>query len=293
MASTTLLHTERGDFEALVAGPDEGPVVLLLHGFPQFNHTWRQHLPALTAAGFRAIAPNLRGYGRSERGGSYAFRDLVVDAIAMLDASGVDRALVVGHDWGGAIAWGLTARYPERVAGLVALNSPPPPVLRERMRRSPRQLMRSSYMIAFQVPWVPERLLAGRVAGLLRVSSHRRSVWTEEASRPYGQAFATPEDLRGPLNWYRGMRWTPTDGDRRRSQRISAPVLVIWGIEDAVLATDLVTPETLRPLLAPGNDAEIVHIPGAGHFVQDEAPDEVDRVLVDWLRRHAAEAERP
>jgi epoxide hydrolase 4 len=281
-----VLHTERGEFEVLVAGPPAGPVLLLLHGFPQLNETWRAHLPALARAGYRVIAPNQRGYGHSVRDGSYALRDLVVDAVAMLDAAGVHRAVVVGHDWGGAIVWNLAARYPERVAGMVALNSPPPPVLRDRIRRSPRQFLRSSYMLAFQVPRVPERALAGRVPALIRAGSHRRAVWTEEALRPYAQAFAAPGDLTGPLSWYRGMRQRPTSGEGRRSLPISAPVLIIWGVEDAILDADLGSAQAVGPLLAPGNEPHVVPIPGAGHFVQDEAPEEVRRVLLDWLRRH-------
>lgn len=287
MVTREVLTTERGRFETLIGGPVEGPAVLLLHGFPQTFDTWRQHLPSLTEAGFRVIAPNQRGYGGSDRDGSYALRDLVADAVAILDAAGVDRAVAVGHDWGGAIVWGLASRYPERVAGLVALNSPPPQVLREYIRRHPRQRLRSSYMVAFQVPKVPERVLAGRIPRLIRASSHNQGVWTEDALRPYDEAFATPEDLTGPLNWYRGMRSPGTSAEGRRSQRISAPVLVIWGIEDAVMSEDLVAPESLRPLLAGGNEPQVVRIPGAGHFVQDEAPAEVRRVLGRWLDEHA------
>lgn len=290
MVTREVLETSRGRFETLIGGPAEGPPVLLLHGFPQTFDTWRQHLPSLTEAGFRVIAPNQRGYGRSERGGSYAMRDLVADAVAILDAAGVDRAVVVGHDWGGAIVWGLASRYPERVAGLVALNSPPPSVLREFIRQHPRQRLRSSYMIAFQVPKVPERVLAGRVPRLIRASSHNQAVWTDQALQPYADAFASPADLTGPLNWYRGMRSPATTSDGRRPQPITAPVLVIWGIEDAVMSADLVAPESLGPLLAEGNDPEVVRIPGAGHFVQDEAPAEVRRVLGRWLDQHAPPA---
>jgi epoxide hydrolase 4 len=286
MVRHEVLETGRGRFEALVGGPAEGPAVLLLHGFPQTFDTWRQHLAWLTAAGFRVIAPNQRGYGSSDRGGSYALRDLTADAVAMLDAVGVDRAVVVGHDWGGAIVWGLASRYPERVAGMVALNSPPPSVLREFIRRRPRQRLRSAYMVAFLVPRAPELLLAGRVPRLIRATSYRRSVWTEEALRPYAEAFAAPDDLRGPLNWYRGMRARPTGPDRR-SQPISAPVLVVWGVRDAVLTTELVAPERLGPLLAEDNEPEVVLVPGAGHFIGDEAPAEVRRILGEWLERHA------
>jgi pimeloyl-ACP methyl ester carboxylesterase len=293
MIRNELLTTARGEFEALVDGPDDAPVVLLLHGFPQLNETWRQYLPALASAGFRVIAPNQRGYGRSVRHGSFALRDLVVDAVAMLDTAGVERAAVVGHDWGGAVTWGLAGRYPERVSAVVTLNSPPPPVLREQIRRSARQRLRSSYMLVFQVPHVPERVLAGRIPRLLRLASHRRHVWTPSALQPYAHAFASPDDLTGPLSWYRGMRAPAVSPDGRRSQPISAPVLVIWGTEDSVLSIDLASVPSLRPVLAPGNDPQIVHIPGAGHFVQDEAPEEVRRVLLDWLVVHARPTHSP
>ncbi len=174
----------------------------------------------------------------------------------------------------------------------MALNSPPPSVLRERMRHEPRQMLRSSYMLAFQVPRVPELLLAGRVPRLLRAASHNRSVWTDAALAPYAEAFATRDDLRGPLSWYRGMRRAPTGAADRRSQPITAPVLVIWGVEDAFMGGDLVSAAALRPMLAAGNEPQVVEIPGAGHFVQDEAPDEVRRVLLGWLERAVPPASR-
>ena len=138
------------------------------------------------------------------RDGSYATADLAADVIAMLDAVGAERAIVVGHDWGGAVAWTVAQLYPQRVTALVAMNCPPPRVLAEHLLRSPRQLRKSWYMFFFQLPVLPERFVSRSMPGMLRGGSYVREVWNRETLTPYGEAFATESDAQGPINWYRG-----------------------------------------------------------------------------------------
>ena len=286
-----LLHTERGHFETIIEGPEDGVVIILLHGFPELNISWNHQIPALVAAGYRVVAPNQRGYAGSVRDGSYATADLAADVIAILDAVGAQRAVVVGHDWGGAVAWTVAQLYPDRLIALVAMNCPPPRVLAARLLRSPRQLRKSWYMFFFQIPWLPEKFVVRSMPGVLRGGSYVREAWNRENLTPYAEAFATEADARGPVNWYRGaFRGALRTGSSVTTPvatPIAAPVLVIWGTHDAFLGLDLVSPEALRRTLAFPNEATVVRIDTAGHFVQNEAPEAVTAALLDWLSRTA------
>ena len=279
----TLVHTDRGDFETIIEGPQAGPVVVLLHGFPELNISWRHQIPALAAAGYRVVAPNQRGYPGSSRDGSYATDDLADDVIAILDAAGAERAVVVGHDWGGAVAWTVAQLHPDRVTALVAMNCPPPRVLAQHFLRSPRQVRKSWYMFFFQLPVLPERFVIRSMPGMLRGGSHVRAVWNRGTLTPYGQAFATDADARGPINWYRSAFRGALRRTGRRRHPIAAPVLVIWGVHDAFLGQEMVSPAALRGTLAFPNEATVVPIESAGHFVQNEAADEVTAALLEWL----------
>ena len=286
MSSREVLDTARGSFEALVDGPAEAPLVLLLHGFPELNVSWRHQIPALAAAGYRVVAPNQRGYAGSVRGGSYLTSDLAADVVAMLDSLGAERAVVVGHDWGGGVAWTVAQLHPERVSALVAMNCPPPRVLARALTRSPAQLRKSWYMFFFQLPVLPERFVAQHMPGTLVAGSHNRAAWNREALAPYAEAFATEADAHGPVNWYRGALREGLRGPRRRRTPIEAPVLIIWGVHDRFLGRELVAPEALLHTLAFPATADVVEIPDAGHFVQNEAPEAVNDALLAWLGEH-------
>jgi pimeloyl-ACP methyl ester carboxylesterase len=285
--STEVLRTDRGDFEVLVDGPSDGPLVLLLHGFPELNVSWRAQIPALAAQGWRVVAPNQRGYAGSVRGGSYATGDLAADVIAMIDALGAGTAAVVGHDWGGAVAWTVAGRYPDRVGALVAMNCPPPTVLARNLLRSPRQLRKSWYMVFFQLPVLPERFVAERMPGMLVAGSFNRKAWDRASLAPYAAAFGTPEQVTGPINWYRSALRAGLRGSVPPVRPITCPVLVIWGVHDRFLGQEMVSPQSLRAVLAYGTAADVVEIPSAGHFVQNEAPHEVNEALTAWLATHA------
>jgi pimeloyl-ACP methyl ester carboxylesterase len=283
----TLLQTARGTFDVIMDGPLDGPVVILLHGFPELNISWRHQIPALAAAGYRVVAPNQRGYAGSVRDGSYATPDLAADVVAMLDAVGTERAVVVGHDWGGGVAWTVAHLYPQRVSALVAMNCPPPRVLAAHLLRSPRQLRKSWYMFFFQLPILPERFVSRSMPGMLRGGSHVREVWNRESLTPYAEAFATADDAHGPINWYRGAFRGALRGSGRPLHPIAVPVLIIWGVHDAFLGMELVSPEALRGTFAFPNEATVVPIESAGHFVQNEAPEQVNAALLGWLASNA------
>ncbi len=277
----TILHTTRGDFESLIDGPEDGPLVVLLHGFPELNVSWRHQIPALAAAGYRVLAPNQRGYDGSVRDGSYATADLAEDVVAMIEAMGADTATVVGHDWGGGVAWTLAHVHPDRVERLVALNCPPPAVLSHAVATNPAQLAKSWYMLFFQIPRLPEKFVVRHMPRALIGGSYNRKAWNHDNLAPYVEAFPTPEDARGPVNWYRGALRRPRA--LRHLRPVTAPVLIIWGVEDRFLGLDLIASQSLRRAIAYGNEPDIVLVEGAGHFVQNEAPEQVTAALLAWL----------
>ncbi len=285
----TLILTANGiGFHALADGPADGPLVLCLHGFPELARSWRRQLPALGEAGYRAVAPDLRGYGQTERRGPYGIRTLVDDVAGLVAALGRERAVLVGHDWGGAVAWSTAALRPTVVDRLVAVNCPPPAELFRSLLRSPAQLRRSWYILFFQLPWLPERRLAANgaevVARALVGGAHRRGVWSAEELDTYRAAFARPGRAKAAIDWYRAAFRSALRPRRTRPlPRVSAPTLVLWGVEDRFLGRELVSPEALRRVLAEGNLPTVVWIEDAGHFVQNESPERVNAELLAWL----------
>jgi pimeloyl-ACP methyl ester carboxylesterase len=272
---------------ARAAGPERGPLVLLLHGFPESSASWRHQLPALAAAGWRAVAPDLRGYGRSSKEGPFDLRTVAADVAGLVRALGRERAAVVGHDWGGAAAWAAATLEPEVVERLAVLNSPHPAVLAAVLARNPRQLLRLWYFLAFQLPLVPEWLLTRRraalVAAIVRGGSAVRGVWPADVLDEYRAAFLRPGAARAALGYYRAALRGPQAFRGARRRPIRAPTLIVWGARDPALLAETISPARMAPYFAPGNAPRIVRIPDAGHFVQSEAPERVNAALLGWL----------
>jgi pimeloyl-ACP methyl ester carboxylesterase len=266
------------------AGPADGPPVLLLHGFPEFWWGWRRQLPALAAAGWRAVAPDLPGYNLSDkpRGLAPYGLDALTDVLgALLDGLGPGAHPVFGHDWGGAVAWWGALRFPERISRLVISNVPHPAVLRAALRTNREQRRRSRYMAYFQLPWLPERKLAAGGFAPLRAIFRRTSregTFSGADLDRYAAALARPRALRATLNWYRAALWRPP---RRPPHRVvEPPTLILWGENDSALGRELAEPSAARC-----REAELVFLSGAGHWAQHEAADEVNRRLLAFLGR--------
>lgn len=276
------------DFFALADGPAGGPLVLLLHGFPELSRSWRRQVPALAAAGYRAVAPDLRGYGRTGKDGPYDLATLSRDVRDLVRGLGRERAVVVGHDWGGAVAWATAVLEPRVVEQLVVLNCPHPGGMADELRGNFRQMARSAYMLFFQLPWLPEWVLTRRgaeaVGRALRGGSHVREAWPREETAHYQRAMLEPGAARGALGYYRAIFRRPLSLRREgRAHPIAAPTLIVWGARDRFLGLETVAPEKLAPYLTPANRAERVLVEEAGHFVQSEAPDRVNEALLRWL----------
>jgi len=262
-----------------------GPLVLLLHGFPEFWYAWRHQLPALAAAGFRAVAPDLRGYNLSgkPRGiASYAVATLAADVAALVTGLAEERAFVAGHDWGGALAWSLPGLQPGLVRKLAILNAPHPAAFRRELRRSKEQRRKSSYVLFFQLPWLPERKIRdgnfAQLAKMLRRDPVRPGAFTDEAVARYREALARPGALTAALNWYRAaLRHPPRLPQGPRT--ISVPTLVVWGEKDRYLGPGLA--EGLDRWVP---DLTLERLPDASHWVQADAPERVNDLLVRFFR---------
>ncbi|HZW03970.1 MAG TPA: alpha/beta hydrolase [Anaerolineaceae bacterium] len=266
---------------AAAAGPADGPLVILLHGFPEFWYGWRGQIPALAAAGFRVLAPDQRGYNLSDKPAwpvGYRIETLVKDVLGLIDAAGRERAFVVGHDWGGVVALALAAVCPERVEKLTVLNASLPQIMRRAVLRDPRQAFMSLYILAFQFPRLPEALWRanGFRAGLrsLRASSRPGTFSDAELAR-YTAAWAQPGAQTAMLNWYRASLRFPFFVP---DLRIKVPTRIFWGKDDAFLSRAAAL-ETLRAC----THAELSFL-DTTHWVQHEAAGEVNRRLIEWLR---------
>ena len=267
----------------------QGPLVVLLHGFPEFWYAWRHQIPALAAAGFRTVAPDLRGYNLSERPRgvkAYRIEALLGDLeglIALLGAEQGDaRAHIVGHDWGGAFAWYAPLFLPERLLSLTLLNAPHPLAFRRELRSNPAQRKKSSYVFFFQLPWLPERRIrAGNyalLAKMLRRDPVTRGAFTDEDIRLYTEALARPGALTAAVNWYRAaLRFPPRVGSRTWPEGLKT--LLVWGERDRYLG-----PGLLEGLDRWVPDLTVERIPDASHWVQADAPARVNDLLVTFLK---------
>ena len=287
-----LVQTRHLRFEVSQHGEGDD-LALLLHGFPECAYSYRFQIPMLQQLGYRVWVPNLRGSGNSDkpRGRrAYAIDRLEQDVTALIDASGARSVLLVGHDWGGAVAWSYGAFGPRPLAGLVILNSPHPACF-QRNLRNPAQLRRSWYMFLNLLPWLPERLLSANrhaylLAALRSWPVHKENFSAEELD-VYRANAAQPGALTAMLNYYRAMPYDVLLQRRRGSGKVRAPCLVIWGEQDRALGRELLD-GTERYV----EDLTIRTIPDASHWVQQDAPEKVNALLEAWLHERSLPGSR-
>lgn len=257
-----------------------GTPVVLLHGFPEFSYAWRHQLPALAAAGFRAVAPDMRGYNRSDKPGGqrgYTVQRLVADVVGLVKALGVERVHLVGHDWGGVVAWYVAMMHPEVVERLVIINAPHPAIFRREIRK-PDQFLRSWYVYFFQLPRVPEWAIRRRsFAALTRIFRYdpvHPGAFTEADIRRYKEAAAQPGALTAMLNYYRAFRYP-----RPKPVPVRAPTLLIWGMKDQALS-----PRNAEGLEAWVPDLRVERIADSSHWVMSDVPERASELIAGFLR---------
>jgi pimeloyl-ACP methyl ester carboxylesterase len=262
------------------AGPADGPLVILLHGFPEFWRGWRHQIGPLTRAGFRVVVPDQRGYNLSDKPdgiSAYGVERLAADILALADSYGVAAFDLVGHDWGGIVAFWLAARHPGRIRRLAILNAPHPDAFGPYMRRHPSQVVRSLYAAFFQLPGLPERMLSARNhAALARAltATARPGAFTPEDLAAYREAWAQPGALTAMLNWYRAL----VRRSRKPAGRVTVPMLMIWGQKDAALSEGLA-----RASLDLCDDVRVLWRQEATHWVQHEDVAAVNEALIGHL----------
>jgi pimeloyl-ACP methyl ester carboxylesterase len=271
-------------FDVIDAGPADGPVVVLLHGFPQFNTSWQRVIPYLVAHGYRCLAPNQRGYSRGARPtrrGDYRVSELVEDVRALIDASGAQRVHLVGYDWGAAVTWAVAASHPGRLKTMAALSMPHPAAL-FRALASPRQTARLWYVGFFQLPHLPELLLTRRVGDSFLLSRALRwSHQTRKNSHRDAAAVIETGALTGAINWYRAI---PLSYRRDAGQRITVPALFVWSDADTALGSKAA--HGAGRYVTGEYRFEILN--GVSHWVLDDQPDPVAELLLEWFAGHAS-----
>jgi epoxide hydrolase 4 len=281
-ARERLVPTNGVRLHVVEAGPEDGPPVVLLHGFPEMWYGWRRQIGPLAEAGFRVLVPDQRGYNTSDKPeGVAAYRTgtLAADVVGLLDEAGLERATVVGHDWGAAVAWWLGLAHPERVTRLAVLNAPHPSVMRRHLLSSPRQVLRSWYVFFFQLPGLPERLLArdgfARLARAVR--GGRRGTCTDEDLAVYRAAWAQPGALTAMVNWYRAAFRSGGSPPPRR--RVVPETLVLWGARDRFLGREMAGPSVSRC-----DRGRLEVLEAASHWLQHDEAEAVNDRLVRFAR---------
>ena len=262
-------------FDALVDGPPDGRLMLLLHGFPQTSWSWRHVMPRLAAAGYRVVAPDQRGYSPGARPDgvpAYRMPELVGDVLGMLDELGADRADVVGHDWGAAVAWQLAGRHPDRVRTLTAVSVPHPLAFVDALRTDEDQRRRSQYMQFFQREGDAEAmLLGGGLAGIFSPAV--------DADR-YVQLMSEPGVLTRCLCWYRAQDLA----DIEDLTATTVPTLYVWSDDDLAIGPTAAH-ATAGHVTGPYR-FEVLH--GVSHWIPEEAPGELSTWLLEHLTAHPA-----
>lgn len=281
-----MIPTRGLTFEVATHGTGER-LALLLHGFPESAHAWRHQIPLLASLGYRVWAPNLRGYGHSDKPlgrRAYTLPELERDISDLIDASGASSILLVGHDWGGAIAWSYAANGSRPIERLVVMNCPHPQLMLRGLLR-PAQLKRSWYFFFFQLPRLPERLLLreGAFERAFRSQAVHPERFTDADVRAFRDNAHLPGAATAMVNYYRGMPLSFTGLTRRGPQTVAVPTLLIWGEQDQALGKEL-TQGTERYV----QDLTLRFIPDASHWVQQDTPEEVNRLLAEWLPAHGA-----
>jgi pimeloyl-ACP methyl ester carboxylesterase len=258
-------------FDVRDAGPVDGTPVVLLHGFPQSSRTWDAVSPLLHARGYRTIAPDQRGYSPRARPGprrAYRQSELIADVVGLVDAVGVGPVHLVGHDWGGVVAWGVAAERPGLLRSLTALSVPHPAAFLRAVVTS-SQGLRSWYMAAFQLPWLPERRLS---SGKPCERALRSIGMSREAA---GRDAAVMRDLRtarGALNWYRAMVYS---NPRALRATVTVPTLHVWSDGDVAIGP---RGAALTPRFVAGPYTYEV-LRGVSHWIPEEAPAQLDALL--------------
>ncbi len=286
---TQLIKTNGIHLNVLTAGDENGTPVVLLHGFPEFHYGWRKQIPALTAAGFRVIIPDQRGYNLSDKPkgvSSYHVNTLAKDVTGLLDHFGIKKAKLVGHDWGAVVAWTVALNHPERLEKLAILNAPHPDVMPRFLLENKEQRKKSWYIYFFQIPLLPEWMLSKddfRNMARMLVGSGKKGTFTREEINEYKKAWAQKDALTAMLNWYRSIARGSLkyifQKNKIPARRVKTPTLILWGKKDVALSHEMAQPSADLC-----DDCKIIFFENATHWVQHDEADAVNKHLIGFLK---------
>ena len=265
------------------AGPKDGRLAILLHGFPEAWFAWRGVMAALAARDYRVVAPDQRGYNLSSKPSSfsaYALDALAADIFALANRLGGGTFDLIGHDWGATVAWRMATIDPARLRHMVILNAPHPAIWLEAQKRDPEQHRKSRYVGFFRLPWLPELVLKARNYAALAqafASSPRRDAFSDDVMEQYRESWRQPGALSGMLNWYRALLHFRIDLPPPSS--IAVPTLILWGDKD-----DFAEPSLAEASARLCADVRVRHFPDATHWLVHDQPDDVAQEIGDFLR---------
>ncbi len=276
-----LIKTNSVNLHVVQAGPEDGPLVILLHGFPEFWYGWRRQIDFLAEQGYRVWAPDQRGYNISEKPNgiaAYSLNQLSADVVGLIDAAGRDKVMLVGHDWGAAVAWWTACKYPQRLDKLVILNVPHQNVFRKTVTTDREQTMRSWYMGFFQIPFIPEALMGVMSEALARgmQSSSKPGAFTDADMVEYRKAWAQPGALKSMINWYRSIVQQPV---KSPDPRVKVPTLILWGKKDAYLKWEMA-----QASVELCDNGKLIYFEDTTHWIQHEEPDRVNQLMTEFFK---------
>ncbi|MBC3539353.1 alpha/beta fold hydrolase [Rufibacter sediminis] len=277
---TTFYRTNGVRLHVAEAGYANEKVILFLHGFPEFWYGWKKQLQFFAENGWRAVAPDQRGYNLSskpEELAAYTIDQLTRDIVELIPQISAGKVVLVGHDWGGAVAWNLALQHPELLEKLIILNMPHPRVMHQHLTQNPRQMLRSWYTGFFQIPWFPEIASSAFDFHLLEstmTGSALPNTFTPADIKAYKEAWAQPNALTTMINWYPAYKQHPIKAPRP----VKVPTLMIWGKQDPFLDTELA-----RPSIEQCAKGQLILLGEPTHWLHHEQPERINRLMLDFL----------
>jgi len=263
------------------AGPQDGPIIMFLHGFPEFWYAWRKQIGYFADKGYLVVVPDQRGYNLSDKPegiASYKADELAKDAVGIIDFYGRDQIYLVGHDWGASVSWWIALKYPARIKRLVIMNIPHPKIMNANLLTNPKQMQNSWYMFFFQLPNAPEKLGSANnfewPLGVLAETSKPGTFKTEELEE-YRKAYAQPGAFSAMVNWYRAM--LQCRNEPPESFRVIMPLLILWGVDDVNILQ-----EQAEQSLEYCDEGHLVKF-DCTHWIQHEEPDRVNQMIEEFI----------
>lgn len=269
---------------SLQDGAGNKDIIIFLHGFPEYSYAWHKQLSFFAAQGFHAIAPDQRGYNLSSKPKgvkAYVIDNLVADIVLLIKQLGQNPVTLVGHDWGGAVAWALAIKHPNLLKQLVILNMPHLAVMKKHLRSNFKQMLKSWYAMFFQLPFLPEffcRIGDNKFLVRSLIKTSNKNTFSKQDIAFYKQAWQQPHALKSMLNWYRAFKYDVT----KNYAKVDVPALILWGQNDAFLSKEMA-----QDSLEICTNGKVVMIENATHWLHHETPDEVNRLILKFLDQEA------